>query len=82
MLINYIKSNIWKYAHVYLYKDSSRLTYYLSYNSLLIVKITFLEFHISLELISETGLFHNFYEHLFTGIDKNKEIMYFMYLVI
>ena len=35
-----------------------------------------------MQLISEAGLFYNFYELSFTGIDKNKENMYFMYLVI
>ena len=36
-------------------------------SSILIVNITLREFHISLQIISKTD---NFYELLFTGIDK------------
>ena len=42
--------------------------------------IIFLDFHISMQLISETGLFHNFYELQFTGIDQNKEMICFSVL--
>ena len=28
-----------------------------------------------MQLISESGLFHNFYELSFTGIDQNKEMI-------
>ena len=33
-----------------------------NYSSIIVVNITFLDFHISMQLISVTGLFHNFYE--------------------
>ena len=46
-----------------------------NYRSIIIVNITFLDFHISMQLISETRLFHNFYELSFTGIDQNKEML-------
>ena len=46
-----------------------------NYGSIIIVNITFLDFHISMQLISETGLFHNFYELKFTGIDQNKKMI-------
>ena len=43
-----------------------------NYSSITIVNITFVEFHISMQLISDTGLFHDFYELSFTGIYQNK----------
>ena len=43
-----------------------------NYSSIIIVNITFVEFHISMQLISDTGLFHDFYELSFTGIYQNK----------
>ena len=46
-----------------------------NYSSIIIVNITFVEFHISMQLISNTGLFHDFYELSFTGIYQNKEVI-------
>ena len=46
-----------------------------NYSSVIIVNITLLDFHISMQLISESCLFHNFYELSFTGIDQIKEMI-------
>ena len=44
-----------------------------NYSSIIIVNITLLDFHISMQLISETCLFHNFFELSFQELIKIKK---------
>ena len=46
-----------------------------NYCLIIIVNITFLDFHISIQLFSETSFFHKFYELSFIGIDQTIELI-------
>ena len=78
-----INSSLWTCSHLMAIRSQNKNTGFLmilallcrfnvpKYSSIIIS----LNFHISMQLISETGLFHNFYKLSFTGIDKNTEMI-------